>query len=259
MPEKKISTLIVDDEPPARAVIRQMLKEHSDIELAGECATGSETLVALKTLMPDLLFLDIQMPEMDGFALLEALDDEHLPVVIFVTAYDRYAVRAFDVAAVDYLLKPFDHERLARALDRARQSLQDKSQADRTQQMLRLLTELHARSEYLERFVIKNNGRVLLIPVGEVDWIEAEGNYLLLHTGKQAHLIRETMQSLERKLDPRKFLRIHRSTMVNIGSVKELHVHVNSDEQLVILKNGGQLTLSRRYRDKVSQILGASI
>lgn len=253
-----IRAVIIDDEPPARAVIRRMLEDHADIELIGECSTGREAVKSLRAQSPDLIFLDIQMPEMDGFALLEAIG-ERMPAVIFVTAYDSYAVRAFEVSAVDYLLKPFDHERLAKALKRARANLRDKNSEDRTHQMLTLLTEINARSQFLDRFVIKNNGRVLLIPIDEVDWIEAEGNYLLLHVGKKSYLIRETMRSLEEKLNPKKFLRIHRSTMVNIDSVKELHMHVNSEEQIVILKNGGQLTLSRRYREKVSQILGASI
>jgi two-component system LytT family response regulator len=259
MAEAKIPALIVDDEPPARAVIRRMLKEDPQIEMIGECANGREAIKALRRQPPDVLFLDIQMPEMDGFALLEALDEERMPVVIFVTAYNHYAVRAFEVAATDYLLKPFDHERLAKALQRAKLNLREKSREDRSQQMLALLRQLHAQSEYLDRFVIKHQGRVLLIPADEVDWLEAEGNYLLLPVGRAAHLIRETRRNLERRLNPRKFLRIHRSRMGNIDRVKELHVHVNREEQLVILKDGSQLRLSRRYREKVSRILGAAI
>lgn len=256
--EAKLRALIVDDEPPARAILRRMLQEHADIEISGECANGQSALKALRAHPPDLLFLDIQMPEMDGFALLEALGEERMPAVIFVTAYDHYAVRAFEVAAVDYLLKPFDHERLDKALQRARASLREQNNNDRAEQVLRLLTQMHARSEYLERFVVKQNGRVALIPAADVDWIEVEGNYLRLHTGKTAHLIRETLNNLETRLDPRRFLRIHRSTMVNLDRVQELHVHFN-EEHLVILKDGRQLTLSRRYRDKVSQALGAAI
>ncbi len=258
MVEVKIRALIVDDEPPARAVIRRMLKEHADIEVVGECKNGEEAIECLSSESPDLMFLDIQMPEMDGFTLLEALGDGAMPAVIFVTAYDQYAVRAFEVAAVDYLLKPFDHERFETALQRARVSLREKNSEDRTGQVLNLLEQLQAKSEHLERFVIKNNGRVLLVPASEVDWIEVQGNYLRLHAGGSSHMIRETMNNLEKRLDPRKFLRIHRSTMVNIDSVKEMQVHFN-EEHLVILKDGSQLTLSRRFRDRVSQFLGAQI
>lgn len=190
--------------------------------------------------------------------MLAALDETELPAVIFVTAYDQYAVRAFEVAAVDYLLKPFDHERLDKALQRAREEgRREARSAGRLDRMLTLLTQLHARTEYLERFVIKTNGRVLLLPVEEIDWIEAAGNYLALHAGKAEHLIRDTLTNLEQRLDPKKFLRLHRSTMVNLERVKELHVHVNDEEQIVILKNDSQLTLSRRYRDRLSKALGA--
>lgn len=258
MSEAAICALIVDDEPPARAVIRRMLKEHADIEVVGECKNGREAIESLRKESPDLMFLDIQMPEMDGFELLEALSGNPVPAVIFVTAYDQYAVRAFEVAAVDYLLKPFDHERLETALQRARANLREKNSDDRTEQMLTLLEQLQAKTEHLERFVIKNNGRVLLVPVSDVDWIEVQGNYLRLHAGSSSYTIRETMNNLESRLDPRKFLRIHRSTMVNIDSVKEMQVHFN-EEHLVILKDGSQLTLSRRFRDRVSQFLGAQI
>ncbi len=253
-----IRALIVDDEPPARAILREMLKDDPEVEVIGECANGKQAVKALATQSPDLMFLDIQMPEMDGFALLEALDEEHMPTVIFVTAYDRYAVRAFEVAAVDYLLKPFNHERLAKALQRAKNSLTDGS-ADRSRQVIELLHQINARAEYLDRFVIKNNGRTLLVPADDVDWIEADGNYLLLHVGQSAHLLRQTLQSMEQRLNPRKFLRIHRSAIVNLDRIKELQTHVNGEDQIVILKDGSQLTLSRRFRDKVSQALGAPI
>lgn len=258
MPETTLRALIVDDEPPARAVLRRMLKDHADIELLGECKNGAEALKFLRRQTPDLLFLDIQMPELDGFALLAALEETQIPAVIFVTAYDQYAVQAFEVAAVDYLLKPFDYERLEKALQRARAGLREQG-GGRLDQMLTLLTQLHARAEYLERFVVKNNGRVLLVPVDEIDWIEAAGNYLALHVGKVEHLIRETLGNLEQRLDPKKFLRIHRSTMVNLDRVKELHVHVNDEEQIVMLKDNTELTLSRRYREKVSQALGMPV
>lgn len=258
MSETKIRALIVDDEPPARDVIRKMLSEDSDIEVIGECSNGHEAIQSMDKLSPDLLFLDIQMPEMDGFALLETFDESKMPAVIFVTAYDHYAVRAFEVSAVDYLLKPFDHERMAKALERAKSNLREKSDEDRSHQMLELLKELSTKQQTLERFVIKKNGRVLLVPIEEVDWIEADGNYILLHVGQTTHIIRETMNHLELSLNPQKFVRIHRSTIANIDRVKELQIHFN-EEHLVILKDGTELVLSRRYRDKLSQRLGTSI
>lgn len=259
MAELKLRVLIVDDEPPAREMIRYMLVEDSEVVVVGECSNGHEALDAIRLVTPDIIFLDIQMPEMDGLALLEACPPKMLPLVIFVTAFDRYAVKAFEYAAVDYLLKPFDHDRMERALKRAKSNLREKGSEERMLQMLSLLNQMHAKTEYLEHFVCKNNGRVRLIPVQEVDWVEAEGNYLTLHSGKMSFLIRDTMSNIEQRLNPKKFLRIHRSTLVNIDSVKELLVHVNHEEQLVILKNGAELTMSRRYRDKVSQVLGTSI
>lgn len=258
MSESKINALIIDDEPPARSVIRKMLTEDTEIEVVGECSNGIEAFETIRRLSPDLLFLDIEMPEMDGFALLESFDEGKHPAVIFVTAYNQYAVRAFDVSAVDYLLKPFDHERLARALERAKINLREKSDEERSEKVLELLRQLNAKDENLDRFVIKKNGRVLLVPGADIDWVEASGNYVLLHVGREKHLIRETMKGIEKRLDPQKFLRIHRSTIVNIDCVKELQVHFNG-EHLVVLKTGEELILSRRYREKLSQKLGTSI
>ncbi|MEZ5426941.1 MAG: LytTR family DNA-binding domain-containing protein [Pyrinomonadaceae bacterium] len=257
-PDAKIRALIVDDEPPARSVIRKMLAEDAEVEVIGECSNGEDAIPFIEKHAPDLLFLDIQMPEMDGFALLESLAEEKAPAVIFVTAYNRYAVRAFDVAAVDYLLKPFDHERMATAVERAKTNLREKSAEDRNRQMLDLLRQLSARQQTLDRFVIKQNGRVLLIPTEEVDWIEAAGNYVTLYSGDRKYLIRETMKRVELRLDPQKFIRIHRSTIVNVERVRELQIHFN-EEHLVILKDGRELVLSRRYREKLSQKLGTSI
>jgi len=254
----KIKTLIVDDEPPARSVLRKMLAEDSEIEIIGECSNGLEAINAIEKDSPDLLFLDIQMPEMNGFELIESFTKNDFPTVIFVTAYDQYAVRAFEVSAVDYLLKPFDHERLEKAVEKAKTSLTEKSNDERNEQVLKLLKQLNNESEAFERFIIKNNGRVVFVPVEEVNWIQADGNYLLLHTKNRKHLIRDTMKKVEAKLDSNKFFRIHRSTIVNIDSIKELQVHFN-EKLLVVLKDGTELILSRRYRDKLSKKLGASI
>jgi two-component system LytT family response regulator len=235
-----------------------MLAEDSDIEIVGECSNGIEAIEKIQKYSPDLLFLDIEMPEMDGFALLESFPGEKIPVVIFVTAYNQYAVRAFDVSAVDYLLKPFDHERMEKALERAKSNLREKTDSERSGQVLELLQQLNTKRETLDRFVIKKNGRVLLIASEEIDWIEAQGNYVLLHAGREKHILRETMKRIEKRLDPNTFLRIHRSTIVNINRIKELQTHFNG-EHLVILKTGNELTLSRRYREKLSQKLGTPI
>ena len=259
MADATIRTLIVDDEPPARALLQQMLKDEPDIEVIGECSNGQEAITALRTHAPDLMFLDIQMPAMDGFTLLEALGGNRVPAIIFVTAYDRYAVRAFEVAAVDYLLKPFNHTRLHKAIERAKIGFTERSGEARSHQIVELLSRINARAECLERFVIKKSGRTVLIPVTEVDWIESDGNYLVLHIRQTTHVLRETLQSLEQRLNPRHFLRINRSTIVNLDRIQELHTHVNGEDQIVLLKTGNQLILSRRFRDKVSQALGAPI
>jgi two-component system LytT family response regulator len=258
LPAPQIRALIVDDEPPARAFLQRMLEEHSDIEVVGECSNGAQAQEALRSEHPNLLFLDIEMPEMDGLAFVESIQGGEMPAIVFVTAHDRYAVRAFDLAAVDYLLKPFDHERLAKALSRARASLQEKSGEDRAQQILTMLAQLQTRSEYIERFAVKTQGRIVLFPADDVDWIAANGNYLLLHTSRQRHMLRETMQNIERRLDPRKFVRIHRSTMVKIDCIREIRRHTE-DEQLVVLRDGTELVLSRGFRERVAQALGAAI
>lgn len=254
----RIQALIIDDEPPARAVIRRMLADDQEIEVVGECSNGNEAISMIAEYSPDLLFLDIQMPEVDGFALLERMSEAKTPAVIFVSAFDQYAAKAFEVSAVDYLLKPFDHDRMATALERAKANLRDRSDDERSGQLVELLRNLSAREKFLDRFVIKNNGRILLVPVEEVDWIEACGNYVVLHTSSAKHIVRETMKRLEVRLDPHRFLRIHRSSIVNINRIKELQVHFG-DEHLVILDNGAELTLSRRYRECLSERLGTSI
>lgn len=258
MSAAKIRALIVDDELPARAVIRKMLAEDATIEVIGECSNGADAVKFIYLNSPDVLFLDIQMPEMDGFALLESFDESRIPALIFVTAYDQYAVQAFEVSAVDYLLKPFDHERMEKALERAKANLRDRSNQDRSEQIIELLQKLNANQITFERFVVKKNGRVLLIPIAEVDWIESYGNYVLLHIGQAKHLIRETMNHIEIRLDSQNFIRIHRSTIVNLERIKELQTDFN-EKHIVILKDHTELALSRRYRDKLSQKLGAPI
>lgn len=251
----RIRCLIVDDEPLAREKLRGMLKKHSEVEVIGECANGREAVTAVQKEHPDLLFLDIQMPEMDGFGVLKAISDENLPRVIFVTAFDKYALRAFEVYALDYLLKPFDRDRFEKALQRAHQEIQREKGGDTNQRIIALLEELKHKPKYLDRIVIKSNGRIFFLKSEESDWVEAEGNYVRIHSGKETYLIRETISSLETQLNPKRFLRIHRSTIVNIERIKELQPWFHGDYR-ILLKDGTQLTMSRSYREKLHEILG---
>ena len=253
----KIKTLIVDDEPIARDRVRRMLRDESDIEIVGECGNGTEAVAFINENAPDLIFLDIQMPEMTGFEALRSIAAEKVPAVIFVTAYDQYAIQAFDVHALDYLLKPFNRERFGRAVARAREQL-EKSQGGKIDERLAsLIADLKGGKKYLERLVVKSVGRVFFLRTDEVNWIEAAGNYAKLHVGRESHLIRETMNGLEAKLNPDKFLRIHRSTLVNIDCIKELHPLFSGD-YTVMLKNGVELTLSRNYRDRLLELFEKS-
>ncbi|HXB70356.1 MAG TPA: LytTR family DNA-binding domain-containing protein [Candidatus Acidoferrales bacterium] len=233
--------LIVDDEPLACERIRTLLAGESDIEIAGECHDGRSAVDAIRRIAPDLVFLDVQMPEMDGFAVLQAV--ERMPAVIFVTAFDQFAIKAFEVHALDYLLKPFDRERFHRALARARRG-------DLDGRLRGLMAELRGRKEYLERLVVRAGGRVLFLRVDELDYIEAAGNYVRLHAGGDEYLYRETMSHLETSLDPAQFARIHRSTMVNVNRVKELYPLFRGD-YTVVLRDGRQLTLAKSYRERL--------
>ena len=250
---KTIRALIVDDEPLARERVKRFLTGESDIEVIDECADGREAVEAIHRLNPDLVFLDIQIPELDGFEVLEEVSVKQLPAIIFITAYDRYALQAFDVHALDYLLKPYNRERFHKALERARAHLTNGKNNDTEKRLLSLLQNLKSEPKHLERLMIKSQGRVFFLRTGEIDWIEAEGNYLRLHVGREAHLLRETMTGLEAKLDPEKFLRIHRSALVNIERIKELQPLFSGD-YTVILRDGTQLTLSRSYHAKLQEL-----
>jgi two-component system, LytTR family, response regulator len=225
--------LIVDDELLACERIRTLLAGQSAIEIAGECHDGRTAVAQIATLLPDLVFLDVQMPEMDGFAVLEALrarlDAAQMPVLIFVTAYDQYAIRAFDVCALDYLLKPFDRERFGQALARGRAEHQRRGASDIQVRLLSALDEWKSRKKYPERLVIRSGGRVLFLQVDEIDWIEAAGNYMRVHVAKEEYLYRETMSQMEHMLDPERFARIHRSSIVNVNRLKELRPMFRGD------------------------------
>ena len=233
--------LIVDDEPLACERIRTLLGGERDIEIAGECHDGRSAVETIRRTAPDLVFLDVQMPEMDGFAVLAAL--ERMPAVIFVTAFDQFAIRAFEVHALDYLLKPFDRERFHKALARARQG-------DLDARLRGLIAELRTRKEFTERLVVRAGGRVLFLGVNEVDYIEAAGNYVRLHAGSEEYLYRETMAHLEAALDPARFARIHRSTIVNVSRVKELYPLFRGDFT-VVMRDGRRLTLAKSYRARL--------
>lgn len=242
----RIRTLIVDDEPLAREGLRHLLAAEHDIEIVGECADGFAAIVDIERMAPDLLFLDVQMPEMDGFELISLIKPEPLPAVIFVTAHDKYALRAFDAHAVDYLLKPVDPHRFEAALARARRNLLP-APPQLNHNLLALLQEWQNQRKPAARFLAKTAGRAVVIKAEEIDWISAEGDYACLHTQKQKHLVRETLNELQQQLDPAHFVRTHRSTIVNVDRIKELELLSHGDA-LIILKDGAQLPLSRNYR-----------
>jgi len=253
-----IRALIADDEPLAREHIRDLLAQEPEIELVGECADGKQTVTAIESNRPDLLFLDIEMPELDGFGVLREVGPERMPFVIFVTAYDKYALQAFDAHALDYLLKPFDRERFQRALQHARSRIKQERTGELSTRLLALLKEVNPDHKYLDRLVIKSRGRVIFLRTDELMWAEAAGNYVELHVGKEAHLLREPLSSFEEKLDPKKFLRIHRSCIVNVEFIKELQPGFGG-EYIVVMRDGHQLTLSRGYRDKLQFLLGKAV
>jgi two-component system LytT family response regulator len=253
---EKIAALIVDDEPLARKFVRRMLEKHSAVEIVGECGNGNEAATAIKEKKPDLVFLDVQMPEMDGFTTLETLSAQSLPQIVFVTAYEQYAIRAFEIYALDYLLKPFDQPRFDKAMTRVYEKNVDREQANtERKQIAALLENVSQKSPYLERLVVKTGGRIIFLKTSEIDWIQADDKYAHLHTGNKSHLVRQTLGALEAQLDPQKFIRIHRSAIVHIERIQELQP-MFAGEHTVVLENGTKLTLSRSYKNKLFEILG---
>jgi len=245
----KIRTLIVDDEPLARQRVADLLAEHNNFELIGTAGDGIHAIEQIEGLKPDLLFLDIQMPELDGFEVLQEVENE-LPLTIFITAFDQYALQAFEVHALDYLLKPFDKERFERALERARIAIGRQQEDQFRHTVNALLTEIQQKKKFRTRFVIKESGKIVFLNSDEIAWIEAAGNYVTIHAGEKTYLLRKTMARIALDLDPEKFLRIHRSAIVNIACIKELESVFNG-EYLVILQDRTRLTMSRTYRDKL--------
>jgi len=261
-----LRALLVDDEAPARRTLQLLLASHRDVQVVGECASGPEAVAAIESSRPDLLFLDIHLPGFNGFEVLQRVQDAVPPSVVFVTAYDEHAIRAFDEQAVDYLLKPFDDERFHRALERAKAKVRHRQLEGLARQMAAVQASAkdeptpsasgrHREPEFLERVAVREAGRIFFVRASDIDWIEAQDYYVQLHVADQTHLLRESMRNLEARLDPRRFVRIHRSTLVNLDRVSELRPFFHG-EYTVILNDGTQLKLSRSYRDRLELLLG---
>ncbi len=254
--EAKIRTVIVDDEAPARARIRQLLKTEPDIEVVAECANGRQALDCIQRDRPELVFLDVQMPRLTGLEVCEAATaaGAAMPLVIFVTAYDEFALKAFEVHAIDYLLKPFDRERFQKALGYAREQLRRANGPAADPRLAGLLESLRSGMKKTDRLVFKQNGRVIFIRIETIDWLGAEGNYVRLQAGSDSHLLRETLTGLEAQLPADKFMRISRSSIVNLDRVKELQPLFYGD-YVVILQNGSRMNMSRNYRERLEALL----
>lgn len=247
----KLRTLIVDDERLAREKVRRLLETEADVVIVGECSSGAEALAILRGQKVDLVFLDIQMPGLSGFDVLREIGPGSVGHVVFVTAHDEFAVRAFDVQALDYLLKPFDSARFRETLARVRK----RGAGELEQRMTALLDQLGARETYAERMLVKGSGRLSFVRVDEIDWIEAADNYVRLHSGRDEHLLRETMNGVEARLDPNRFVRVHRSAIVNVDAVKEVQPMFHGDYE-VLLRTGTLVPVGRNYREKLLKTLG---
>jgi two-component system, LytTR family, response regulator len=252
-------TIIADDEPLARRKLRLMLSSEPGVQIVAECENGAQTVRALTTHKPELLMLDIQMPDLNGFEVLSRIPADDAPIVVFTTAYDRHAVRAFEAHALDYLLKPFDQERLHHAINRVRAELLKLSDREATFRVLNYLSgRVGSQSRPDRRLVIKTGGRIVFLNFDEVDWMEAAANYVRLNVGKQSYLLREGIGHIAERLDPTQFIRIHRSVIVNVQKIKELQP-VNSGEYIVVLKDGKELSCSRGYRAGLQQFIGKGL
>ncbi len=250
----RIRTLIADDEPLARERLRALLARHADIDIIGECSNGADAIEAIGELRPDLVLLDVEMPQVDGFGVLEALDPDTLPAVVFISAHDQYAVKAFEAHALDYVLKPFDEARIDRALHRVRDRISHPPGTRHIDpRLVSLLEELRDRRRS-DRLVVKTGGRVVFLRTEDIDWVEASGNYVRLHVGGDAHLLRESMKNMERRLDPSTFVRIHRSAIVNVDRIRELEPWFHG-EYIVIMRDGTRLTASRVFSDRLSALI----
>ena len=245
-----LTALVIDDEPIARHAIVRLLRADPEIELLGECGDGASAVIAIRSQSPDLVFLDIQMPAMTGMEVVATIGASNMPATIFVTAYEQYAVRAFEANAVDYLVKPFSRERFAETLRRAKQRLASArgADADATARIMQALASLQQRDAYLERIPVREDERVVLVDVDDIVWIKASGNTVRLHLADRVHELRETMAALAARLDPRRFARVHRSAIINIRRVKDIHPWFNG-YHVVTMDTGQQLRMSRYQHD----------
>ena len=250
MGTERVRVMVIDDETLGRRKISRMLKDDPEIEVAGEFAGGPEAVSMIRSSEPDLLFLDINIPEMDGFRLLDEIDTTKKPYVIFVTAYDQYAVKAFQVHAVDYLLKAFDGERFHEALRRAKERIRESLKPELSNTLRSLLNTVQGKNDSIDRFMIKSNGSISFLRAEEIDWIEAQGAYVCLYSHGKKHLLREKIGDIDSKVSLNQFVRIHRSTIVNVDRIKEMQP-LFYGEYAVILNDGTRLTMSRSYREKV--------
>lgn len=262
-----IRVLVVDDEPLARSGVRELLERDPELDVIGEAASGEEAVTAIAELAPDLVMLDVQMPGLTGFDVIRQIGPGSMPAVVFVTAYDQFAVRAFEVNAVDYLLKPFDDERFAQTLARAKKVVRQSHAGELSRRLVELLdstapsapqraaaTSERQSGQFADRLVVKSGGRVVFLRMEELDWIEAADYYVKLHASGKTHLLRETMTSLEQRLDPRRFFRVHRSAIVNLDRIRELQPYFRG-EHVLILQDGTKLKLSRARRERLEAVL----
>jgi two-component system LytT family response regulator len=271
MADDRIKVMLVDDEPLALRGLRLRLADFAEIDIVGEAANGREAVKGIKAFNPDLVFLDIQMPGLDGFGVVRALIGAPAPLFVFVTAYDKYAIDAFEANALDYLVKPVEEERLKDAVHRAREALKSRVAASRESRLVELLASLSSderdrikellaepgwaeKDRYPERLSFKDGSKVVVLGADEIEWIDAAGDYMCIHAAGKTHIIRETMKTLEQRLDPTRFQRVHRSAIVNVKKVKELHPHSNG-EYFLVLDNGAELKLSRSYKEVVARFL----
>lgn len=266
----KIRTIIVDDESLARRGLSIRLEQYDDIEIVAECKNGREALKSIEELSPDLVFLDIQMPGIDGFEVVHNIQSDTMPLIVFVTAFDQYAVDAFEIHAVDYVLKPIEDSRLKIAIERVRQHLVQSDTDNQKKRLMDLISNITGESpakidemlannkysteKYPEKIAIKDRGETTLVPSKEISWVDAAGDYMCIHANDEVHVLRSTMKNLEAKLNPSYFQRIHRSTIVNVEMIEKVCSHINGEYYLV-LKGGSRLKMSRSYRDKIKHII----
>jgi len=249
-----IRTLIVDDEPLARQRIKNLLKNDDRLKIVGECSTGVQAVNAFIKIKPNLIFLDIQMPGLDGFEVIQTVGAENMPPVIFVTAYDQYAIKAFEVHAIDYLLKPYEQDRFRAALERGIREASSRKDGVSSKKIAALVDKILEEKQISKRILVKSSDRISIIEIEQIDWVESAGNYVQIHAGKETYLLRETMNNMEQRLPPQFFARIQRRTIVNLDRIKELRPALHGD-YVVILKTGSRLLLSRQYSDRLGIFL----